>query len=133
MIVLDASAVVDYVLWIGAAERIAQRISGTGEAMHAPYLLDIEVAHALRRYALRGALSPARGAEALIDVADLRLRRYPHVPLLPRIWELRGNLSAFDAAYVALAEALDAPLVTSDAALGRAPGHNARIEVFARS
>jgi predicted nucleic acid-binding protein len=130
VIVLDASAVVDYVLWIGAAERIARRIS-TGEAMHAPYLLDIEVAHALRRYALRGALSPARGAEALSDVAQLRLRRYPHLPLLPRIWALRENLSAFDAAYVALAEALDAPLVTSDAALARAPGHSARVEVFA--
>lgn len=130
MIVLDASAVVDYVLWIGAAERIARRIS-TGEAMHAPYLLDIEVAHALRRYALRGALAPARGAEALADVAQLRLRRYPHLPLLPRIWALRENLSTFDAAYVALAEALDAPLVTSDAALARAPGHSARIEVFA--
>ena len=131
MIVLDASAVVDYVLWIGAAERIAQRISRTGEAMHAPYLLDIEVAHALRRYTLRGVLSPARGAEALADLAELRLRRYPHLPLLPRIWELRENLSAFDAAYVALAEALDAPLVTSDSALGRAPGHSAQIEVFA--
>jgi predicted nucleic acid-binding protein len=130
VIVLDASAVVDYVLWIGAAERIAKRIS-TGEAMHAPYLLDIEVAHALRRYALRGALSPARGAEALTDVSELRLWRYPHLPLLPRIWELRGNLSAFDAAYVALAEALDAPLVTSDASLSRAPGHRAQIEVFA--
>ena len=131
MIVLDASAVVDYVLWIGAAERIAERISRTGETMHAPHLLDIEVAHALRRYALRGALSPARGTEALNDVAELRLRRYPHHPLLPRIWELRENLSAFDAAYVALAEALDAPLVTSDVALTRAPGHRARVEVFA--
>jgi predicted nucleic acid-binding protein len=130
VIVLDASAAVDYVLWIGAAERIAQRIS-TGEAMHAPYLLDIEVAHTLRRYALRGVLSSARGVEALNDLAQLRLRRYPHLPLLPRIWVLRENLSAFDAAYVALAEALDAPLVTSDAALARAPGHSARIEVFA--
>jgi predicted nucleic acid-binding protein len=99
--------------------------------MHAPYLLDIEVAHALRRYALRGALSPARGAEALSDLAQLRLRRYPHLPLLPRIWALRENLSTFDVAYVALAEALDAPLVTSDAALARAPGHSARVEVFA--
>jgi predicted nucleic acid-binding protein len=131
VIVLDASAVVDYVLWIGAAPRIASRISRTGEAIHAPYLLDIEVAHALRRYSLRGALSPERGAQALVDLADLRLRRYPHLPLLPRIWELRANLSAFDAAYVALAEALDAPLVTSDAALARAPGHRARVEVFA--
>lgn len=131
MIVVDASAVLDYVLWIGAAERIARRISGAGEALHAPYLLDVEVAHALRRYALRGTLSAARGAEALSDVAQMRLRRYPHVPLLPRIWELRENLSAFDAAYVALAEALEAPLVTSDAALARAPGHRARIEVFA--
>lgn len=130
MIVIDASAVVDYVLWIGAAERIAQRISRPGEAIHAPYLLDIEVAHALRRYALRGALSPARGAEAVSDLVELRVRRYPHLPLLPRIWDLRDNLSSFDAAYVALAEALDAPLVTSDAALARAPGHDARIEVF---
>jgi len=131
VIVLDASAVVDYVLWIGAAERIAQRISRTGEAISAPYLVDVEVAHALRRYALRGVLTPVRGAEALGDFAQLRVRRYPHLPLRPRIWELRDNLSSFDAAYVALAEALDAPLVTSDAALARAPGHDARIEVFA--
>jgi predicted nucleic acid-binding protein len=130
LIVLDASAAVDLVLWIGSAERIAQRISRPGEMLNAPYLLDVEVAHALRRYALRGALSMARGDEALSDFADLRLRRYPHLPLLPRIWDLRANLSSFDAAYVALAEALDAPLVTSDRALARAPGHRARIEVI---
>jgi len=130
VIVLDASAAVDYLLWIGPAEQIARRISQSGEAIHAPHVLDIEVTHVLRRFALRGVLTAARGAEALEDLADMRIRRYPHLPLLPRIWELRPNLTSFDAAYVALAEVLDAALVTSDAALERSPGHTARIEVF---
>ena len=75
-------------------------------------------------------ISAARADDALEDFAALRVRRYPHTWLLPRIWELRSNLSAFDAAYVALAEALGAVLVTADGALARASGHAAKIEVF---
>jgi predicted nucleic acid-binding protein len=71
-----------------------------------------------------------RGGELLADLGDLVLQRYPHYWLLPRVWELRHNLTAYDAVYVALAEALDAPLVTRDARLAAAPGHQARIEVM---
>ncbi len=92
--------------------------------------MDLEVLHALRRQALRGALSPRRGAEALEDLASIMLVRYPHTSLMERIWELRENLTAYDAAYVALAEALDAPLVTMDARLAQAPGHRAAVELY---
>lgn len=93
-------------------------------------MLDLEVAQALRRLARQGVLTTARAEEALGDLAGLRVRRYPHAHLLERIWELRGNLTVFDAAYVALAEALDAPLITADAAIARAPGHGAQVELF---
>lgn len=130
MIVLDASAAVDYLLGIGAFERIAARLGAPGEAIHAPHVLDLEVAHALRRMTLGRLLSAARAEEALDDYAALRVRRYPHGRLLPRVWQLRSNLTAFDAAYVALAEALEASLVTADAALARASGHGAKIELY---
>ena len=130
MIVVDASAAVDYLLAAGAFERIAARFAAPAESLHAPHLLDVEVAHAVRGLAMTREISAARADDALEDFAALRVRRYPHTWLLPRIWELRSNLSAFDAAYVALAEALGAVLVTADGALARAPGHAARIEVY---
>ena len=101
-----------------------------GEIFSAPHVIDLEVAQALRQLARRGNIDAPRADEALSDFGDLRIRRYPQGALLPRVWELRSNLSAFDAAYVALAEALGAPLITADAALSRAPGHSARIELF---
>ena len=130
MIVVDASAAVDYLLAAGAFERIAARFALPAESLHAPHLLDVEVAHAVRRLAMTREISATRADDALEDFAALRVRRYPHTWLLPRIWELRSNLSAFDAAYVALAEALGAVLVTADGALARAPGHAAKIELF---
>ncbi len=75
-------------------------------------------------------MSHERGAEALEDLASARISKYPHTPLVARIWELRGNLTAYDAAYVALAEVLDAPLVTTDGRLAQAPGHRARVESY---
>src|SRR5262245_62372925 len=93
---------------------------GSGLTLHAPHLLDVEVAHAIRRYAANGQIGPERGRELLADLADLPLRRHPHDWLLPRVWELRSNLTAYDALYVALAEALDAPLLTRDQRLARA-------------
>ena len=131
MIVLDASAVIAVLLYPGpGAERIRERIEGPGESLHVPHLMDLEVLHALRRQALRGALSPRRGAEALQDLASIMLVRYPHTSLMERIWELRENLTAYDAAYIALAEALDAPLVTMDARLVQALGHRAAVELY---
>lgn len=120
----------DYLLAFGAFERIAQRLSGPGQTLHAPHALDLEVAQSLRRLASRGTITQGRAQEALEDYGGLRIRRYPHGTLLPRIWELRANISAFDAAYVALAEALDAPLVTADGRLARSPGHTATVELY---
>lgn len=131
MIVLDASAVVAVLLDPGSgAERIRERIESPGESLHVPHVMDLEVLHALRRQALRGALSPRRSAEALEDLANIMFVRYPHTSLIQRIWELKENATAYDAAYVALAEALDAPLVTMDARLAQAPDHNAAVELY---
>ena len=94
-----------------------------------PILLDVEVAQVLRWYAASGEIDGERGRTALADLADFPLNRYPHEFLLPRIWDLRQNLTAYDAVYVALAEALDAPLITCDRRLAAAPGHRARVEV----
>lgn len=130
MIVVDASAVIEVLLNTPAGVRVAGRLFADGETLHAPHLLDLEVAQVLRRYALSAELDAARSAQALEDLAALPLSRYPHDVLLPRIWELRHNVTAYDAAYVALAEALAAPLVTRDAALAASRGHAARIELL---
>jgi predicted nucleic acid-binding protein len=126
LIVVDASAILEVLLQTSVAPRVSSRIFGAGETLHAPHLLDVEIAQVLRRYVRSGVISAQRGAEALTDLADLPLNRYPHVVLLPRIWQLRHNATAYDAAYLALAEALDAPLVTRDRALASA---GARIPV----
>ena len=128
MIVLDASAVLEVLLRTPAAAAVEKRLFAAEETLHAPHLIDIEVAQVLRRYTASGDLDPERGRAALIDLMDFPLTRYPHQVLLPRVWELRHNLTAYDAAYVALAEALDAPLVTRDQRIGKAPGHEARVE-----
>lgn len=130
MIVVDASAVLELLLNTPAAAQIADRLFSPGESLHAPHLLDIEVAQVIRRYCRAGELSPERGAEALDDLVNLPLTRYPHDMLLTRIWELRHNLTAYDASYVALAEALEAPLVTRDRRLATASGHDAEIEMI---
>lgn len=129
MIVVDASAILELLLNTRRATRVADRLFVTGETLHVPHLLDLEVAQALRRYAAAGALTEERGDQALEDLADLPLERYPHNLFLDRIRQLRHNLTAYDAAYVALAEALGAPLATRDAALARAR-HRARVELL---
>ncbi|MBI4728174.1 MAG: type II toxin-antitoxin system VapC family toxin [Acidobacteria bacterium] len=131
MIVLDASAAIELVLDTEAGEAVARRIADPGESLHAPHLIDLEVAQALRRYSREGQVSHARARHALEDFGDLDVERYPHHDLLPRIWELRGGVTAYDAAYLALAEALRAPLLTLDARLARARGHSARLELVA--
>jgi len=127
MIVLDASAVIELVLGTAAGRDVEGRIASES-TLHAPHLLDVEVVRTIRRYVLSGLVDEARAAEALRALLDLDVRRHAHIDLVPRIWSLRDNLTAYDAAYVALAEALDVPLLTRDARLAAAPGHGARIE-----
>jgi predicted nucleic acid-binding protein len=126
-IVLDASALVELILDTPAGELIAERIADPAEGLHAPHLADLEVVQALRRYIREGELSPRAAAAALDDLRDLDLQRHAHEPLLERVWDLRDNLTAYDAVYVALAEVLDAVLLTCDAPLSRAPGLSRRV------
>jgi predicted nucleic acid-binding protein len=121
MIVIDASAVIDLLLDTPRAGAIDRRLSSSGQTIHAPHLLDVEVIQVIRRFWMGKQLDKKRAAEAISDYADLPIERYPHQLLLGRIWELRQNLTAYDAAYVALAEALDVPLLTTDARLASAP------------
>ncbi len=130
MIVLDASAAVDWLLQTPAGQRIEQRIYAHQETLHSVHLLDVEFVQVLRRLVREGKLTPNRAEEAIEDIAALRITRYAPVLLLQRIWRLRQNLSAYDAAYVALAEELQAPLITRDQRIAAAPGHTAKIEFF---
>jgi len=130
VIVVDASAVLEVLLGKEDGHRALDRMFQPGESRHAPHLLDLEVAQVLRRYAASGELSATRGAEAIEELAILGIERHGHLSLLPRIWELRRNMTAYDAAYVALAEALEATLVTRDEKLARTPGHRARVELI---
>jgi predicted nucleic acid-binding protein len=134
VIVLDASAAIDWLLQTSAGQQIEKRIYSRGESLHAPHLLDLEVAQVLRRLEREGAIFPARADQAIQDLLDLRVTRYPHFVFLPRIWRLRNELSAYDAAYVALAEKLGATLVTRDARLASASAsvsaRGVRVELF---
>ncbi len=130
MIVVDASAVIEVLMRTSVAARIERTIFAPQESLHVPHLLDLEVAHVLRRYQRTGRMDDDRGAQALDDLLSFPLDRYPHDIFLERIWALRENLTAYDAAYVSLAEALDAPLITRDARLASSSGHEARIELI---
>lgn len=131
MIVLDASALVELVLCTEKGARIARRISSPEDSLNIPHLADVEVAQTLRRYVRDGSVDPEAAVGALDDLRDLDLERHPHEPWLDRIWELRENLTAYDATYAALAEVLGAVLVTCDQKLSRAPGVEAEIEIVA--
>jgi predicted nucleic acid-binding protein len=128
--VVDASAVLEVLLNSPAAPAIGSRMFAPGEVLHAPHLIDVEVMQVLRRYSMAKSLSSARARQAFEDYMNIPLERLPHDVLLPRIWELRHNFTAYDAAYVALAEALDAPLVTCDRAIGSAKGHRVNVLLF---
>jgi predicted nucleic acid-binding protein len=131
VIVLDASSAVAVLLNLGAsAARIRERMDRTDEGLHVPHLFEVEVMNVLRRYALNGSLSTERARLALKRLFDMRITRYPHTALLSRIWELKDNITAYDAAYVALAETLDAPLLTTDRRLAQAPGIRAEVELY---
>jgi predicted nucleic acid-binding protein len=130
MIVLDASAALEWLLRTPTGMRVEARIFARTESLHAPHLIDLEVAQALRRYLLAHAITAARARVALRDLTDVPLARYRHDLFLLRVWDLRDNLTSYDAAYVALAEALGAPLVTCDRKLASAAIHQARVEVI---
>ena len=128
MLVVDTSAIVGRLAADPPPETLAQRLNG--QSLHAPHLIDVEFLHALRRLVATGRMPAARAAVIRADFAGLTIVRYPHSLLLDRMWELRDNLTAYDAAFVALAEALDVPLVTTDARLAAAPGNDAVIEAY---
>jgi predicted nucleic acid-binding protein len=131
MIVLDASAAVDYLLRNESrGDWVADRLLQPRESLHAPSLVDVEVASALCRQHRRGLISRQLAERALGNLADLRLFRYHHTTLITRMWGLRDNITMTDAAYVALAHLLDATLVTTDARLARAARGGVRIETF---
>ena len=131
MIVVDASALLEFLLQTPLGTRVERRLFRNRDEFHSPHLADVEVTQGLRRLVRTGEVSPDRAAEAIADLADFDLHRHAHVDLLTRAWKLRQNITAYDAVYVALAEALEAPIVTCDATLAKAPGHRARIEVIA--
>lgn len=127
MIVVDASAALEVLLQTPAAPRIEARLFAPGETLHAPHLLDLEVVHVLRRYEAARVIDAQRGQEAIDDLTAWPLTRYAHDLFLTRIWALRHNLTAYDAAYVALAETLQVTLVTRDTRLAASVGHGATI------
>ena len=135
MIVLDSSAAVEWLLGLPLADAVADRIRSV-ESIHAPALIDIEVAHVVRRYCAAGEIPARSGERALSALAGLDVIRYTHELLLPLIWRLRHNLMAYDAAFVALATVLEAPLVTLDERIAQAPwprlaGNEIQIDLIA--
>ena len=130
MIVVDASSVLELLLRTEKGIKVQERVLDSGESLHAPHLIDIEVTQTLRRLVILKEITAARGKQALEDHVSLNIKRADHNDLLESIWTLRDSITAYDAAYVVLAESLDCPLITCDAKLARSHGHKARIEVI---
>ncbi len=129
MIVIDAGILVTGLADDGPdGDRVRARLRG--ERLAAPHVIDLEVASAWRRLLAAGALDERRAALALADLASLRIERAPHRPLLPRSWELRADLTIYDAVYIALAEHLGTTLLTGDARIASAPGTRCTVEVL---
>jgi predicted nucleic acid-binding protein len=129
LIVADASVIAEALVDDGArGDRFRLRLRG--ERLSAPHLVDVEVVSALRRQSAAGLLDARRAALALTDLQELPLRRFPHTPLMARCWELRNNLTVYDASYVALAELFEITLVTADQRLARSPGLRCTVEVI---
>lgn len=130
MIVLDASSLVELLIGTSLGKEVAKRIADPDLSLHVPHLADVEVVQALRRYVRDGELDLSAARAAIGVLRSLDLERHAHEPLLDRVWARRQNLSAYDAVYVALAEVLDATLLTCDGRLARAPGRSGRIELL---
>jgi predicted nucleic acid-binding protein len=131
VIVVDASALLELLMNTAVGERVAARISDPEVALHAPHLIDLEVVQVLRRFVRDGDLGRTEAEIMLGALRGLDLERHGHEPLLDRIWSLRSNMTAYDASYVALAEALGARLLTCDARLARAPGSRIEVDLLA--
>lgn len=131
MIVCDASVVLQILLRMPAAKAVEDRLRTPGEEMHAPHLIDLEILHVLRRYAATYPANDADYRRAVVEWLAFPVSRHSHDVYASRIWALRHNLSAYDAAYVALAEGLRAPLLTRDQHLFGSTGHRAQIEYLA--
>ena len=129
MIVVDASAVLEVLLQTPAAPAVEARLFQPGQTLHAPHLIDVEVAQVLRRYAATNRADAQRWQSALEDWLEFPVHRYAHDVLLSRVWQLRANVTAYVAVYIALAEALAAPLITRDGRLAGVPGHGAKVEL----
>jgi predicted nucleic acid-binding protein len=129
VIVVDASVIVDLLLRVPGSDLLQAELLSPGVVLSAPHLLDIEVAQVLRRCVLQRQLGSDRASEALQDLTDFPLDRYPHTLLLPRVWAFRDNLSAYDACYLALAEALDCAVVTRDARFAGSPAAGGRVRL----
>lgn len=129
MTVVDASAITELLLGLPLASAAEPHVFDADEGAAAPDLLNAEILHVLRRYERRGVIDAQRSREAIADLSDLPITRYPTMTLLERAWTLRQNLTAYDAMYAALAEALGAPLVTADGRLAAAARSHARIAV----
>ena len=130
MIVVDASAITELLLQTALGTWVEQRLYREDDDLHAPHLLDVEVLSALRRLVHSGEVLPERAEEAIRDLALLRVVRHGHLDLSTRAWELRQNFTVYDAMYLALAESLDATVITCDGPFGAAPRHLARIDVI---
>jgi predicted nucleic acid-binding protein len=128
LLIVDASAAVEFLLDAPAAAAVRGELQ-RAESLHAPHLIDLEVLSALRRAVSNRRINARRGLAAVEDLALMRLQRYPAGPLLRRIWNLRNSATPYDASYIALAEALGAPLLTTDRRMARSHGHYARIIV----
>ena len=127
---VDASAVLEILLRTERADQLMERAFEASEQMHAPQLVDIEITQVLRRLVRQKEITALRAEQALQDLSDLLIERHVHQALISRIWQLRDSVSAYDGAYVALAEALAAPLLTCDGKLARTQGHRAIIELI---
>lgn len=133
MLVIDASAVVELLMASPTGSAVGDFVFSSDEPLAAPQLVDIEVLHAIRRFHRTGVLSLDRSEQALEDFGDLPINRYGHEILRAGMWRLRNNVTAYDAAYIALAEILEARIVTCDGKLARSSGHDAGFRLFERT
>jgi predicted nucleic acid-binding protein len=130
LIVVDSSSVIEVLFRSSVGKQIEELILSPFENLCAPHLIDLEIAQVLRRYCATGDLSVERAKNALEDLKDMPITRYRHDIFLQRIWELKDNITAYDAVYIALAEALPATLITCDKRLASAPLHDVEIRLF---